>query len=759
MQTRQRASPFAVSEDKVAMDKTVVHTKLPHLYLWLKILIILSSWPLTGFAQHTSLPEVVIPLQVTGNRPMWAMGWLTYSLHFGGQKHFIYMKAKKFLVSRLLSVFTYTKQGALHKDQPYVQKDCYYHGYMDGDPEFMVAITTCSGGFQGILQVNGTVYEIKPKNLSATFEHLVHKIDREGTELLPMRCALTEEIARQLKLQKNENLTLMQSHYEGWWTHKRFLDLALVIDRERIRYHNDNSSHVLVEVFTIINIINKIYQTLDLELVLLGVELWNERNHVPIHNIDVLLYEFCIWKTRSLNFRIPNDIAHLFVNHHFGIYLGLAYVGTVCMPSLNCGIDRLIGHNLFYFGHIIAHEMGHNLGMQHDEGSCTCGAKDCLMAPTDSGIQKFSNCSYSAFWTTYATANCMRKETKPLGSLKSKRCGNGVVDDGEQCDCGSAEMCARDPCCKSSCTLKDGATCAFGLCCTHCRVMPSGTVCREQVNECDLPEWCNGHSYKCPNDVYLLDGSPCRGGGYCYEKRCNNRNEQCKQIFGQEARSAAQSCYRELNTRGDRFGNCGMIRDAYLRCHDSDILCGRLQCENVTGIPLLQDHSTVHWTRLNGVTCWGTDYHFGMTIPDVGFVKDGTDCSPEHVCINRKCVNKSIWISQCSPKTCNMKGVCNNLHHCHCDLGWDPPYCLESGFGGSVDSGPLHLKEEKPKESRKPVILICILFACFSLLFIVFLFLLISYVNQPKSKESNVPSLENTENDTDVRTSSATNTL
>lgn len=46
----------------------------------------------------------------------------------------------------------------------------------------------------------------------------------------------------------------------------------------------------------------------------------------------------------------------------------------------------------------------------------------------------------------------------------------------------------------------------------------------------------------------------------------------------------------------------------------------------MTEIPFLRDHSTVHWTRINGVNCWGTDYHLGMTIPDVGEVKDGTEC-------------------------------------------------------------------------------------------------------------------------------------
>ncbi|XP_040587920.1 disintegrin and metalloproteinase domain-containing protein 25-like [Mesocricetus auratus] len=710
MQLRQRASSLDVLWDMVAMGEPGAHMRISHLHLWLGMLIILSTWPLTGHAQHTSLPEVVIPLRVTGNRTMWAMGWLTYSLNFGSQRHVIYMKIKKFFMSRHLSVFTYTDQGALHKDQPFVQKDCYYHGYIDGDPESMVALTTCLGGFQGTLQINGTVYEIKPKNLSSTFEHLVHKIDSEESQLLPMRCALTEEeISRQMKLQENDNHILMQSSYEGWWTHKHFLNLALVVDQERIRYLNGNLSRVLMELLMIVHVINKIYHPMDVEVVLLGVEMWNEGDQVTATTIMDLLNHFCHWKNVSLNKRVQNDIAHLFVKRRFGIYLGLAYVGTVCIPFLNCGVDNLVGGNLVHFGHITAHEMGHNLGMIHDDHTCTCGMQACLMAETDNGVPKFSNCSYAALFKTYAFANCLHKEKKPVSKYKLELCGNGVVDDGEECDCGSSKMCVKDPCCREGCTLKYGAACAFGLCCKDCQIMASGAVCREADNECDLPEWCNGESHECPNDVYLLDGSSCKDGGYCYEKRCNKRDEQCQQIFGKEARSAAQRCYREINTQGDRFGNCGLFRSTYLRCNDSDILCGRVQCENVKAIPTLEGHSTVHWTHLNGVTCWGTDYHFGMTIPDIGHVKDGTDCGPEHVCIDRKCVSKSVWVSDCSPEKCNMKGVCNNLHHCHCNLGWEPPFCLTHGFGGSTDSGPLPVKKKTYKKIMTLAILIFLL--------------------------------------------------
>ncbi|XP_055480329.1 disintegrin and metalloproteinase domain-containing protein 25-like, partial [Psammomys obesus] len=621
----------------VARGGPVVLMRISHLLLWLEMLIIHSTWPLIGYAQHTSLPEVVTPLQVPGNRTMSAMGWLNYSLHFGGQRHFICIKAKKFLVSRHFSLFTYTDQGTVHENQPFIKKDCYYHGYVDGDPESMVALTTCFGGFQGMLQVNGTVYEIKPKNLSSTFEHLVHKTESKETELLSMRCALTEEeLARQMKLREKDNPTLMQSNYEGWWTHKRFLDLALVVDHERIRYHDNNISQVLVEIFLIVNIINGIYRTLDVEVVLHGVEMWNKGNPFEVSTMENLLLDFCSWKAVSINNRIPNDIAHLFVGYYFGINLGLAYVGSVCMPTYNCGVDCLTENNLIFVGEIAAHEIGHNLGMWHDDVLCTCGEEACLMAEIHSGIPKFSNCSYAEFWRTHATANCMRKEEKLISKYKHKFCGNGVVDDGEQCDCGSFKQCTADPCCQLGCTLKDGSACAFGLCCKHCQIMPAGTVCRKKNNECDLPEWCNGHSHECPRDVYLLDGSPCKDGGYCYEKRCNNREEQCRQIFGKEARSAAEGCYRKINTQGDRFGNCGISKSTYLRCNDSDVLCGRVQCEDVTGIPVLEDHSTIHCTHFNGVTCWGTDYHFGMAMPDIGSVKDGADCGPEHVCMNKK---------------------------------------------------------------------------------------------------------------------------
>lgn len=37
-------------------------------------------------------------------------------------------------------------------------------------------------------------------------------------------------------------------------------------------------------------------------------------------------------------------------------------------------------------------------------------------------------------------------------------------------------------------------------------------MCRSADIECDLPEYCTGHSEYCPPDVYKLDAEPCNGG-------------------------------------------------------------------------------------------------------------------------------------------------------------------------------------------------------------------------------------------------------
>uniref|UniRef100_A0A3B4GHZ6 Disintegrin domain-containing protein n=1 Tax=Pundamilia nyererei TaxID=303518 RepID=A0A3B4GHZ6_9CICH len=47
--------------------------------------------------------------------------------------------------------------------------------------------------------------------------------------------------------------------------------------------------------------------------------------------------------------------------------------------------------------------------------------------------------------------------------------------------------------------LVPGAQCSSdGICCQDCKLRAAGSVCREPLGECDLPEYCTGSSPYCP---------------------------------------------------------------------------------------------------------------------------------------------------------------------------------------------------------------------------------------------------------------------
>ncbi|KAH1185611.1 hypothetical protein KIL84_018360, partial [Mauremys mutica] len=154
------------------------------------------------------------------------------------------------------------------------------------------------------------------------------------------------------------------------------------------------------------------------------------------------------------------------------------------------------------------------------------------------------------------------------------------------------------------------------------------------------------------------------------------------------AHLAPLSCFKAVNTEGDRCGNCGGDGLTYNKCEEKDVLCGRLQCVNVKKIPQMKSLGSIVQTPVDDILCWGTEFHAGRDMVDVGSVGDGTTCGENKICINRTCVNIEILDYDCNYTKCSNRGTCNSKKNCHCNFGWAPPDCTLKGFGGSVDSGP-----------------------------------------------------------------------
>ncbi|XP_044517992.1 disintegrin and metalloproteinase domain-containing protein 20-like [Gracilinanus agilis] len=635
--------------------------------------------------------EVVIPLQLSSFGVAERPRRLSYLLSFGGTKFVVHLHLKKLLLPRHLPVFTYTEQGSLLMDHSFIPKDCYYRGYVEGALGSLAALSTCHGGLQGMLQVNSLYYEIEPLPASPLFQHLVSLVEnkKQGPR---WKCGLREEEIDRLVLEK-KGLRASMSRIgpkDNWWPGIRFVKLMVVVDNFWYKYARENETEVIYQVLEVVNMIDSLYYPLFVYVNLNGVEIWTSNNPVEFSNgIKVTLDVFSRWK-QGINYRLPHDVARLFVRYNFGIEKSLSYVGTICNNLTSAGIDAYVEDNLLEFSITVAHGLGHNLGMLHDHDFCICAQKQCIMYAYFGLTDVFSNCSYASYFDQFSERflDCLTSPLEPYKVSSTKQCGNKVVEEGEECDCGSEEECSKDSCCKPGCTLRPHADCTSGPCCIKCKIAPAGTLCRPLSSPCDLPEYCNGTSVLCQKDFFMQDGTPCTKNAVCYKNTCSDRIQKCKAIFGEKAYDAPLICYKEADTIGNQFGECSSENQVPGKCVDSHDLCGRLQCTNVDHIPNLKESDTILQIYVNGVMCIGMDSHQGMEMQNTRNANNGAVCDHGKICLNKECVNYSVLNYDCAAKKCNSNGVCNNNKNCHCLEGWDPPFCNKRGPGGSIDSGP-----------------------------------------------------------------------
>uniref|UniRef100_A0A671Y237 ADAM metallopeptidase domain 23 n=1 Tax=Sparus aurata TaxID=8175 RepID=A0A671Y237_SPAAU len=554
---------------------------------------------------------------------------------------------------------------------------CYYHGQVRGNENSRAALSTCNGLHNAINLSSPTlIYILKDKLHNGTV----------GRKLLMMVFILQ----------------MPRSVFEEM----KYLEIMIVSDHSMVCVFTEssNNNRYLLSLSFIISYC--ITEQLHTRVVLVAVEIWTDKDHIPISVRPLeMLRDFAKYRQQSIKHHA--DAVHLISNVTFHYRRSsAAYFGGMCSSSRGVGVNEY-GNSLAMAGSL-SQSLAQNLGIQWDPASKRkeCGCVEtwtgCIME--DTGVQhprRFSKCSITDYKEFLLKGGGSCLFNRPTKLFEPTECGNGFVEVGEECDCGARAECYKE-CCKK-CSLANGAHCSDGPCCNNtCLFYPRGYSCRYAVNDCDISETCSGDSGQCPPNLHKQDGYLCQvNQGRCYNGECKTRENQCKYIWGSKSGGSEKFCYEKLNTEGTEKGNCGKDGDKWIQCSKHDVFCGYLLCANIGRNPRIgimkgeiTPASFNHQGRL--VDCSGGHVLLDDET-DLGYVEDGTPCGPSMMCLDRKCLPiQSLNMSTCptgpNGQVCSAHGVCNNEATCTCDTTWagtdcsmpDPPKEPEA----AQDEGP-----------------------------------------------------------------------
>ncbi|XP_060638294.2 disintegrin and metalloproteinase domain-containing protein 22 isoform X5 [Anolis sagrei] len=586
---------------------------------------------------------------------------------------------------------------------------CYYQGHIRGNLESFVALSTCHG-LHGMFYDGNHTYLIEPEENYTSQEefhlHSVYKsrlfefpLDDLPSEFWHMNTTSQRFVVKPRHKRRKRQIHQSSHQFEN---DMKYVELMIVNDHLMLKKHRLSVGHTNSFAKSVVNMADIIYkEQLKTRIVLVAMETWGTDNKFTIsENPLVTLREFM--KYRRDFIKEKSDAVHLFSGSQFqSSRSSAAYIGGICSLLRGGGVNEFGKADLMSV--TLAQSLAYNLGIFSDKrklqsGDCKCEDtwSGCIMGDIGYYIPtKFSKCDIEAYHEFLNNGGGACLFNKPSKLLDPPECGNGFVEAGEECDCGSAAECLVEggECC-NSCTLTANSQCSNGLCCTKCQFEAKGVICREAVNGCDIPESCTGESDQCSPNLHKMDGYSCDNEqGICFGGRCKTRDRQCKYIWGEKANAADKYCYERLNIEGTEKGNCGRERDTWIQCKNEDVLCGYLLCSNIdSNIPRLGElDGDITSTSLQNLdksyVCSGAHVKLEEDA-DLGYVEDGTPCGHGMICWEHRCLSvDSFNFSSCPGSTggniCSGHGVCSNEIQCICDSFWSGEDCNKH-VGGPI---------------------------------------------------------------------------
>nr|CAB3220001.1 A disintegrin and metalloproteinase with thrombospondin motifs 6 [Phallusia mammillata] len=438
---------------------------------------------------------------------------------------------------------------------------------------------------------------------------------------------------------------------------ERHVEVMVVADKMMVGFHGRKD--VEKYILTIMNIVSNLYHDSSIgnavNIVVTRVVLLTEdQPGLEInHHADQSLNSFCRWQsdinvnesTGSSDFGLAHhDNAILITGYDICTYrnqpcgtLGLAPVSGMCEHMRSCSINEDIGLASAF---TIAHEIGHNFGMNHDGTGNECGPGNGqpskIMAPqmtTNTSPFMWSRCSkkYITDFLDSGAGNCL-VDSPPSRDFNFPEEMPGQLHDADE-----------------QCRFQYGAQSK------QCRY---GDVCREL--------WCTSKNERCAtNSIPAAEGTNCITTdiprGWCYRGNCvpfGYRPQavdgswgswtawaECSRTCGTGISSSSRSCDNPAPEHGGKY--CIGERMRYRscntqRCTDPNSEPRREQCARFdTELFRGKYYNWLPYTGSNvkacALNCLAQGFNFFAERAPA--VIDGTKCFSDSldVCINGEC--------------------------------------------------------------------------------------------------------------------------
>uniref|UniRef100_A0A194ASL2 Metalloproteinase type II 4 n=1 Tax=Sistrurus tergeminus TaxID=8757 RepID=A0A194ASL2_SISTE len=485
--------------------------------------------------------EVVYPRKVTA-LPKGAVqpkyeDAMQYEFKVNGEPVVLHLEKNKGLFAEDYSETHYSPDGREITTYPPVEDHCYYHGRIENDADSTASISACNG-LKGHFKLQGEMYLIEPLKLPDREAHAVYKYENiEKEDEAPKICGVTEtnwesyepikkasqsDVTAEASSNGFHSMTTSPCFSHDWFgsfvgereekqerVYQKYIELVVVADHRMYTKYDGDKTEISSIIYEIVNILTQIFRPLNIRVALIGLEIWSsgELSKVTL-SADDTLEAFAEWRETVLMNHKRHDNAQLLTGMIFnGTIEGRAYKSCMCDPKHSVGIVRDYRTRRHFVANRMAHELGHNLGFDHDRDSCSCGANSCIMSATVSNepSSRFSDCSLNQYsedrFHIQYTTRCLYNEPSKTDIISPPVCGNYYTEVGEDCDCGPPANC-QNPCCDAAtCKMTTGSQCAEGLCCDQCKFMKEGTVCRRARGDWD-DDICTGQSAECSNKGY-----------------------------------------------------------------------------------------------------------------------------------------------------------------------------------------------------------------------------------------------------------------